>query len=122
MAKADRAELLLVHVLTPVMPTVGDGPISPTTWEDIGASARAAGQKGLDGLRARAKKAGVRVRTLLFEGIPHEEIVRAIRRTRPDVLVMGTHGRTGLARFFLGSVTARVIASASCPVLTVRGK
>ena len=56
LAKANRAELVLVHVLTPVMPTVGDGPIPPRTWEDIEASARASGQKGLDGLVAKAKE------------------------------------------------------------------
>jgi nucleotide-binding universal stress UspA family protein len=39
-----------------------------------------------------------------------------------DVLVLGTHGRTGLPRFFLGSVAARVLATAPCPVLTVRGR
>ncbi|HVQ74511.1 MAG TPA: universal stress protein, partial [Candidatus Binatia bacterium] len=37
-------------------------------------------------------------------------------------IVIGTHGRTGLARFFLGSVASRVVSMASCPVLTVRGK
>jgi len=36
--------------------------------------------------------------------------------------VMGTHGRTGLAKLFVGSVAARVVAAAPCPVLTVRGK
>jgi nucleotide-binding universal stress UspA family protein len=36
--------------------------------------------------------------------------------------VLGTHGRTGVARFFVGSVAARVVAAASCPVLTVRGR
>jgi nucleotide-binding universal stress UspA family protein len=38
------------------------------------------------------------------------------------MIVMGTHGRTGVARFFLGSVAARVAATAPCPVLTVRGR
>jgi nucleotide-binding universal stress UspA family protein len=37
-------------------------------------------------------------------------------------VVIGTHGRTGLAKLFLGSVAERVVAAASCPVLTVRGK
>jgi nucleotide-binding universal stress UspA family protein len=48
--------------------------------------------------------------------------VRAARSKRADVLVLGTHGRTGLPRFFLGSVAARVLATAPCPVLTVRGR
>jgi nucleotide-binding universal stress UspA family protein len=122
LAKLNRAELTVVHVLTPVMPVAGGEPTSPRTWEELEAATRAGGQKGLKTLLARARKAGVRVRGVLLEGIPHEQIVRAAKRRRTDVLVMGTHGRTGLAKFFLGSVTARVVATASCPVLTVRGR
>ncbi len=122
LAKVNRAELTVVHVLTPVMPVAGEVPIPPKAWEELEASTRAAGQKGLKALLARARKAGVRVRGVLLEGIPHEQIVRAAKRRRADVLVMGTHGRTGLARFFLGSVTARVVATSTCPVLTVRGR
>ena len=66
--------------------------------------------------------AKVRARGLLLEGVAHDQIVRAARRKKADLLVLGTHGRTGVARFFLGSVAGRVVASAPCPVLTVRGK
>jgi nucleotide-binding universal stress UspA family protein len=54
--------------------------------------------------------------------VAHEQIVRSAKRQRADLIVMGTHGRTGVARFFLGSVAARVAATAPCPVLTVRGR
>jgi nucleotide-binding universal stress UspA family protein len=64
----------------------------------------------------------VRATGLIMEGSPYEVIARAARSRRADVLVLGTHGRTGLSRFFLGSVAARVLASAPCPVLTVRGR
>jgi universal stress protein A len=56
------------------------------------------------------------------EGVAHEQIARIARARRCDLIVMGTHGRTGVARFFLGSVAARVAATAPCPVLTVRGR
>jgi nucleotide-binding universal stress UspA family protein len=59
---------------------------------------------------------------MLLEGVAHEQIARAAKRQRADLIVMGTHGRTGMARFFLGSVAARVAATAPCPVLTVRGR
>jgi len=59
---------------------------------------------------------------LLAEGPAHEEIVRIAKRKRADLVVMGTHGRSGLAKLFLGSVAGRVVAAAPCPVLTVRGK
>jgi nucleotide-binding universal stress UspA family protein len=123
-ARASRAELVLVHVLAPVMPIAGAGgayvPLS--VYEQMHASARAWARKQLDRLVARARTAKVRVRGLLLEGVAHEQIVRAAKRQRAAMMVMGTHGRTGIARFFLGSVAARVAAMAPCPVLTVRGR
>ena len=73
-------------------------------------------------LLAHARKARVRARGFLLEGAPHEEIIRFARARRVDLVVMGTHGRTGLAKLFVGSVADRVVAAAPCPVLTVRGK
>ena len=70
----------------------------------------------------RARKAGVRVTTILLDGAPHEQIPRAVRRTRADLLVIGTHGRTGLTKVLLGSVAERVLRLAPCPVLTVRSR
>ena len=122
MAKANRAELLLVHVLAPFVPMVGDGYVAPKVYEEIETSARAQAQKQLDLLVAKARKAGVRAQSLVLEGVPHEQITRAARSRRVDLVVLGTHGRTGLAKFFLGSVAGRVVSTAACPVLTVRGK
>ena len=122
LAKTSKAELLVVHVLAPAVPMVGDGYVSPEVYEDLVASARADGKKNLDVLVAKAKKAGVRAKSLLLEGVPHEQIARTARTQRADLVVMGTHGRTGLAKLFLGSVAGRVIAIAPCPVMTVRGK
>jgi nucleotide-binding universal stress UspA family protein len=51
-----------------------------------------------------------------------ERIVRTARALRADLIVMGTHGRTGVTRVVLGSAAARVVATASCPVLTVRAR
>jgi nucleotide-binding universal stress UspA family protein len=120
MAKAERAELLIVHVMSLTFPLMGDGYVSPKVYEEMEASSRAYADKQLGRVLARARKAGVRARTLLLSGVPYEQIVRASRRA--DLVVMGTHGRAGLARFFLGSVAERVVTNARCPVLTVRGK
>ncbi|HEX9125362.1 MAG TPA: universal stress protein [Methylomirabilota bacterium] len=122
MAKADRARLLLVHVLSPPVPIAGEGYISSKVYDDLEISARAYGQKHLSELQAKARKAGVKAVTLLFDGVAHEQIVRAAKSKKADLIVIGTHGRTGFAKFFLGSVASRVAASAPCPVLTVRGK
>jgi nucleotide-binding universal stress UspA family protein len=75
----------------------------------------------MDRLLAKAKTARVRAHGMILGGVALEQIARTARRQRPDLIVMGTHGRTGVARFFLGSVAARVAATAACPVLTVRG-
>jgi len=121
-AKANREELVLLHVLSPPAVMFSDGYVSPKAYEDLVASAQAWARRQLDRLVTKARKAGVRARGLVVEGLPHEAIVRAARSTRAGTIVMGTHGRTGLPRFFLGSVAARVVATAPCPVLTVRGR
>jgi len=123
-ARQTRSELLLVHILAPVIPAAGasEGYLSPSVYEQMSKSARAWAQKQLDRLLAKAKAARVRARGMLLEGVAHEQIVRAAKRQRAALIVMGTHGRTGMARFFLGSVAARVAATAACPVLTVRGR
>ena len=122
LAKADRAELIVAHVLTPALPIAGEGYMSPKVYEEIEASARAAARKQLDALVAKARAAGARAKGLLLEGVPHERIARAAKAHRTDLVVMGTHGRTGLARFFLGSVAERVVATSAVPVMTVRGR
>jgi nucleotide-binding universal stress UspA family protein len=123
-ARDHRCELLLVHVLAPVIPMAGagEGYLAPSVYEQMSKSARAWAQKQMDRLLAKAKAGRVRARGMLLEGVAHEQIARAAKRQRADLIVIGTHGRTGVARFFLGSVAARVAATAPCPVLTVRGR
>jgi nucleotide-binding universal stress UspA family protein len=104
------------------MPMSGEGYVSPKVYESIERSAREYAQKRLGALLAKAKKSGVRAKGLLLDGVPHERIVAAAKSKRADLIVIGTHGRTGLARFLLGSVASRVVSTAVCPVLTVRGK
>jgi nucleotide-binding universal stress UspA family protein len=122
LAKEKRAELLLAHVLLPPTPFIGDGYVSPRTYQELEAGARRGAQRELAKVLAKAKKAKARVKAVLLEGVPYAQITRAARSKRVDLIVMGTHGRTGLSKFFLGSVAERVIALAPCPVLTVRGK
>jgi nucleotide-binding universal stress UspA family protein len=125
LARSTRARLLIVHALSPVIPPLmGEGVyVSPTTWNTIEAGARRAAQRQLARLLQAARKSGVRAQGLVIEGAPSaDRIVRAARARRVDLLVVGTHGRTGLSRLVLGSVAARVVATAPCPVLTVRAR
>jgi nucleotide-binding universal stress UspA family protein len=122
LAKQHRAELLVVHVLPP-LPFIGDVAAVARAYDELLAIHRAQGQKQLDRLIAKAKAAGVRVRGLLLDfGVTAAWIVRVAHAKRADMIVMGTHGRTGFTRALLGSVAARVIGTARCPVLTVRSR
>jgi nucleotide-binding universal stress UspA family protein len=120
-AHDDRAELVIVHVLAPVIP-IADGYLPPATYTEIDAATRRHAGKQLEALVARARKAGVRARGMLLEGVAHDAIVRAARTQHAGMIVVGTHGRTGFAKFMLGSVAGRVVGHATCPVLTVRGR
>lgn len=59
-------------------------------------------------------------KTAIITGIPYDEILAAAARIDASLIVLGTHGRTGLDRILFGSTAERVVRSASCPVLTVR--
>ena len=121
-ARSRKTQVLILHVLAPVVPIVGEGYISPAAYEQMSSAARAWAQRKLDRAVAKAKTARVRARGMLREGVAHDQIVRVAKAQHAKLIVMGTHGRTGVARFFLGSVAARVAATSSCPVLTVRGR
>ncbi len=75
-----------------------------------------------DGLRAeeeRVQAAGLRCETAMLVGRPDAEIVARATATGAELIVMGTHGRSGLAHALLGSVAERVVQHAPCPVLIV---
>ena len=122
MAAANSAALWIAHVEVPPVPMSPEGYVLPRLYDDLSAAIRADAQKRLRPLLTRARKAGLRARALTLVGAPHEALNRAARRHRADLMVLGTHGRTGLARLFVGSVASRVVATAPCPVLTVRGR
>src|SRR5690606_5334586 len=75
-------------------------------------------QKALTEL-CQARAPGVTTKTHLIEGIPYREIVRMAEELGAGLIVVGTHGRTGLRHLLLGSVAERVVRSAKVPVITV---
>lgn len=124
LARATGSELTILHVLpSPVTLFIEGGYVPQEVWDQMDASQRAQAAQEMDRLVNQAVEAGVRTTTALVGGgIPAREIVRAAEESKTDILVLGTHGRTGVARLFLGSVAAGVVATASCPVLTVRAE
>jgi nucleotide-binding universal stress UspA family protein len=107
------ARLIALHVM--VLPAVvyGEGMVIPDTeqyQEEL--RARLERLKGLGG--------HVRVETRLVEGDPVTEILRLSQEAGTDLIIMGTHGRTGLGRLLMGSVAEQVVRQAACPVLTMK--
>ena len=116
-AKNFGAELELLHVYQLPMVTLPDGAVLASA--EYISRLTASIQTELDRLAATAKELGVSVKTKLLEGAPHECIVKTATDGKADMIVIGTHGRTGLTRLLLGSVAERVVRTAECPVLTV---
>lgn len=123
MAKATHSALVLVHVLNPSMPPVmADEYISPPTYARFREVSRRWARGRLARLAARARAARVRAASIIREGAEADQIVRLARSRRASMIVMGTHGRSGVKRVAFGSVAARVLRLARCPVLTVRAR
>jgi nucleotide-binding universal stress UspA family protein len=81
----------------------------------------AAARKSLDDVVARARESGVPVESELREGAAWSQINEVARARHADLVVVGSHGRRGLPRALLGSVAEKVVRTAPCPVLVVRG-
>jgi nucleotide-binding universal stress UspA family protein len=79
------------------------------------------GKKALRTVEERAREAGVEtVETGARDGVPHREILSYVEEESIDLVVMGTHGRKGLDRYLLGSVTEKVVRASPVPVLSVK--
>jgi universal stress protein A len=120
LAKQPRTKLLVLHVLMPPSPFLGNR--LPSSYLELQSRAERDVERRMAGTMTKVGKAGIKnVVSKLVTGAPPEQIIRHANRWRADLIVMGTHGRSGIGRAFMGSVAERVLQSARCPVLTVRG-
>jgi len=115
-AKMFKARILLVHVIEPFTYSVTD----MLNVLDHFAALKTIAQPLLDNARNKLLKKGLVVETALLTGPPYREILQKSRRAGVDMIVMGSHGRTGVEHLLLGSVAEKVVRLAACPVLTVR--
>ncbi|MCO4773177.1 MAG: universal stress protein [Deltaproteobacteria bacterium] len=99
---------------------VNPGGAGDVAMVPIGEWASDSGRKQLNRLARRLSSRGVPIQVRVEEGSPVHAILDVTTETKPDAIVMGTHGRKGLAHAFMGSVAERVVRAAECPVITLK--
>jgi nucleotide-binding universal stress UspA family protein len=120
-AERHGAELLLCHVMEPpVYPTMLEGTalVMPPLDEKV----RDQVERQLVELRDASIGPDLPCRVVLREGTPTTEIIELAKTEDVDLIIIATHGYTGLKHILLGSTTEKVVRLAPCPVLTVRSK
>ncbi|HEY1100383.1 MAG TPA: universal stress protein [Myxococcota bacterium] len=122
-ASADDAKVVLAHVVTPpVMPMPGDvigGGANALAAIDIMMST--SNERLEEEARVlRQQHPGLTVETVVLSGSPVEALLDHAERVGVDAIAIGSHGRTGLAHAFLGSVAERVVQKAQCPVFVIK--
>ncbi|MBX3269407.1 MAG: universal stress protein [Sandaracinaceae bacterium] len=108
------AEVHLAHAYQLPVFALPDGAMMPTA--EMAAAVSTDAQRALDAMEAPEGRTVVRH---LTEGVPHKEIERLVDELDIDLVVVGTHGRTGIRRLLIGSVAERVVRTCPVPVLTV---
>jgi nucleotide-binding universal stress UspA family protein len=114
------AELYLLHVVQDLALFIPEAvmvapPVAPPLDQF-----RAAARTALERVIHDFALPGITIHPEVVEGFPFDEIVRFAQQKTIDLIVMGTHGHTGLMHLLLGSVAEKVVRRAPCPVLTVR--
>jgi nucleotide-binding universal stress UspA family protein len=119
LAKQFNAELTVMHVINEPVDLRGFY-VPHISFEQLEKEIEEGAGKMMDKF-CRAKLEGfANYKTAIVSGVPYEEIIRKAEETDASLIVMGTHGRTGLDHLIFGSTAERVVRSASCPVLTIR--
>jgi nucleotide-binding universal stress UspA family protein len=124
------AELVLVHVVDPVPVLQSMGPMSPTGTAgrvpfNVSAYQELLKQNASEQLEALAQERvapEVVLSKVITLGKPEAAIVELAAKVEADLIVIATHGRTGVRRFLFGSVAEKVVRTAGCPVLTIQAE
>ncbi len=118
LARSLGAELLVIHVVhePAFVVAYGSGYPSPAVAEQYEAEMRTK----LHGAAETLGGSGLKIISKLVHGSPHEGIVNTAEADHADLVIMGTHGRTGVTHLLLGSVAERVVRLSKVPVMTIR--
>ena len=118
-AKEFSAEVVLLHVV-PDPPRLAEAYEMGFTPERFIQAATEEARRMMAEMIAKAADWRVQITPQVRQGVEFREIIQAAREAEADLIVMGTHGRTGLAHALIGSVAEKVVRKAPCPVLTVK--
>lgn len=118
LARLFDAEVVLVHVVPPLAIPI-EGYFPPHMYQELVDGASREAMAGLEAWLGGMAEPRPKARLRVEEGSAAQRIVEAARDESADLLVVGTHGRTGFGRILLGSVADRIVRVAPCPVLTV---
>lgn len=119
-AKANGAEVLLSQIVKYPAFTDDLESMAPEFYEELIALADQSARANVTRLSARLETSGVKTRTQVVRGNPALNLLDLETSEHPDLVVMSSHGRTGVARFALGSIADRMVREGSTPVLIVR--
>lgn len=120
-ARATGATIICVHVVEPIVPAVGySGLAEPMPIADISEQLEDSAERELPQLAEREEFNGLDVEEVIVHGDAAAEIVRVASERGVDLIVVSSHGRTGLGRIIFGSTAEAVVRHASCPVLVVK--
>jgi nucleotide-binding universal stress UspA family protein len=120
-ARATGATIMCVHVVEPIVPAVGyTGLAEPMPIADISEQLEDSAERELPRLAECEEFNGLDVEEVIVHGDAAAEIVRVAGEHRVDLIVVSSHGRTGLGRIIFGSTAEAVVRHASCPVLVVK--
>jgi nucleotide-binding universal stress UspA family protein len=121
LARMFRASIICVHVIEPMVPTVGySGMTEPLPIADITDQLEDSAERELPKIAERAEYAGLKTEEVIVHGEAASEIVRVAKDKNVDLIVVSSHGRTGLGRILFGSTAEAVVRHAPCPVLVVK--
>ena len=123
LAKQNKAELWVVHVIEPLGNYVsGEDFGGAELYMRLEESTMRDAQASMKKLMQRLERLGIKAKSLLLKGTPYQQIVKAARSKKADMIVVGTHGRHGLSHLLLGSVAEGIVRVAAKPVLLIRGE
>jgi len=120
LAKQNNSALTVISVIPSELVTPMDIDFTVNQREFIAEKEMHEAEKNAKAVKEAAEKEGVFVKAYILSGKPADAIIETAREKKADLIVLGSHGRTGLEKLLMGSVAERVIVLAACPVMVVK--